>query len=189
MVSGHGGRHRVPEGDERVAHVQDRPVGPRLSETRPQRRRLPLVEGSLRMLAAPAAVGASGGASCAVSRGSIGALAPSESSVGQVSTSLPLAPPPRRSAPPGNWRGRPFVVADVGEGGAEVISITGVRCRVAEVRGIAGMWWADSTMWQAVAGGCHRLLSAVTAISCVSWRGNQPSGLLTGEEPCRSMNG
>lgn len=70
-----------------------------------------------------------------------------------------------------------------------VISLTGGWCRVVEVRGIAGMWWAGGTMWQAVADGRPRLSSAVVAISCVSWTGNQPSGLLTGEEPCRSMNG
>lgn len=45
------------------------------------------------MLVAPAVGGASGGASCAVRRGLTGALAPSESPAGQVSTSLPLGPP------------------------------------------------------------------------------------------------
>lgn len=95
-VSGYGERHRVPEGDERAARVQDQPVGPRSSETRLQRKRLPLAGGGLRMLAAPAVGGASGGASCAAQRGSTGVLAPSESPAGQVSTSLPLGPPNSR---------------------------------------------------------------------------------------------
>ncbi|PMD06196.1 hypothetical protein CJ199_02100 [Brevibacterium paucivorans] len=89
---GCGGRHRVPEGDERVAHVQDEPAGPQPSGTRRQRKRLPFARGGLRTLAAPTAVCASGGASCAVQRGSTRVLAPSESPAGQVSTSLPLGP-------------------------------------------------------------------------------------------------
>lgn len=64
-----------------------------VSQPSRQRRRLPLAAGGLRMLAAPAVGGASGGVSCAVERGSTGVFAPSESPAGQVSTSLPLAPP------------------------------------------------------------------------------------------------
>ena len=51
------------------------------------------------MLAAPAVDGASGGASCAVRCGLTGALAPSESRPGQVSTSLPLAPRRKSNCP------------------------------------------------------------------------------------------
>jgi len=45
-----------------------------------------------------------------------------------------------------------------------VISLTGDWCQVVEVRGIAGMWWAASTMWQGVAGGpaTQSLYAAVT---------------------------
>src|SRR5699024_7957684 len=45
------------------------------------------------MPAMPAVVGVSGAEVRAVERGSTGVLAPSESPVGQVSTSLPLGPP------------------------------------------------------------------------------------------------
>ena len=57
------------------------------------RRRLPLVEEGLRMPAVTAAVGVSGAVVPAIEPGSTGALAPSEPTAGQVSTSLPLGPP------------------------------------------------------------------------------------------------
>lgn len=80
-------------------------------------------------------------------------------------------------------------VVESDSGDIKVTYVTRDWWRYAELRGIAGKRRPGSAMWQAVAGGCPRLLSAVAAIWCVSWRGNQPSGLLTGEEPCRSMNG
>ena len=48
------------------------------------------------MPAAPASGVVFGGVSCAVECGSTGVLAPSESPLGQVSTSLPLAPQERK---------------------------------------------------------------------------------------------
>ena len=80
-------------------------------------------------------------------------------------------------------------MADVSEDGAEVISLTHGRCWSVEMRGFVRVCGVLEDGWQTVEGGCSRLLTAVAAISCVSWTGNQPSGLLTGEEPCRSMNG
>lgn len=92
MGSGCGGRHRALGRDERFARVRGQLPGPQLSGIRLQRRPLPLAGGALRLLAARAVGGASGGAPCVVSRGSNGVFALSESQMGQVSTILPLGP-------------------------------------------------------------------------------------------------
>src|SRR5699024_4640775 len=64
------------------------------------------------MPAMPAVVGVSGAEVRAVERGSTGVLAPSESPVGQVSTSLPLGPQNRRSTA---WS--PWAVPALSQGG------------------------------------------------------------------------
>ena len=68
-----------------------------------------------------------------------------------------------------------------------VISLTYDRWWWVEVRGFARISGMSDMLWQSAGVELVRLLSAVTAIRCVSWNRNQPSGLLTGEAPCRSM--
>ena len=68
-----------------------------------------------------------------------------------------------------------------------VISLTHDRRRSAEVCGVVRISWMSDMLWQSTEVGVVRLLPAVAANSCVSWDGNQPNGLLTGDSPCRSM--
>ena len=82
----------------------------------------------------------------------------------------------------------PVLVAMVVEGAhdVEAAEVLGVLCRDDE-RGVARIFWMSDMLWQSTEVGLVRLLPAVAANSCVSWDGNQPSGLLTGDSPCRSM--
>ena len=56
----------------------------------------------------------------------------------KVGGSNPPSSTTSKVCPARKLAGQTFVVDDVDEGGAEVISVTGVRCQVGEVRGIAG---------------------------------------------------